>query len=289
MGDAAEIAARKEARARLEKYGRTIGSVDGTNRDELRSWIDKIEHAKEWTGTTDRDVLEMVGYLITGALAHHVRRFVKTNQGVTWIQVRDSITENFLDLHEGRMLRQQIEKIKQRAYEDPREFGLRFSDAVGQAYTTEQQAVDVVQERLVAQFINGLRNVAVRRQVYLGSPKTLSAAIEVASTIAGAFELADMERKEEPMEVGAMGFVTTKPVQPQLSEVAESITALGREETAVKQRLDALPATGAGRGRGRGWSSGGRGQPNGWAPGQDRPQPDHSNLTCYRCGQQGHI
>ena len=171
MGDAAEIAARKEARARLEKYGRTIGSVDGTNRDELRSWIDKIEHAKEWTGTTDRDVLEMVGYRITGALAHHVRRFVKTNQGVTWIQVRDSITENFLDLHEGRMLRQQIEKIKQRAYEDPREFGLRFSDAVGQAYTTEQQAVDVVQERLVAQFINGLRNVAVRRQVYLGSPK----------------------------------------------------------------------------------------------------------------------
>ena len=58
MGDAAEIAARKEARARLEKYGHTIGSVDETNRDE---------HAKEWTGTTDKDVLEMVGYLVSGA------------------------------------------------------------------------------------------------------------------------------------------------------------------------------------------------------------------------------
>ena len=192
------------------------------------------------------------------------------------------------------MLRQQVEKIKQSAYEDPREFGLHFSNAVGQAYTMTQQAVDVVQERLVAQFINGLRNVVVRHQVYLGSPKILAAAIEMTSTTAGAFQLADVERKGEPMDIGAIGFVTTKPVQPQLSEVAESITALRHELTAVKQRLDALPT--AEMGQGRGWPSGCRGQPNGRTPGWDRTCQttatwpaigvDHVQWNCEQQGQQ---
>ena len=187
------------------------------------------------------------------------------------------------------MLRQQIEKIKQRAYKDPREYGIQFNEAVQQAYTNEQQLVDVIQERLVALFKNGLRNEAVQRQVYLSSPKTISEAMTQAVTTAGAFELADQVRKEEPMEVGAMAFVTTKPLQPQLSEVAESMVALRHELTAVKQRLDALPAAGAGRGRGRGWTSGRRGQTNGRTLGRDRPPPDHSSLTCYLCRQQGHI
>ena len=99
--------------------------------------------------------------------------------------------------------------------------------------------------------------------MYLSSPKTISEAMTQVVTTAGAFELADQVRKEEPMEVGAMAFVTTKPLLPQVSEVAESMAALRHELTAIKQRLDALPAAGAGRGRGRGWTSGRRGQTNG--------------------------
>ena len=177
------------------------------------------------------------------------------------------------------MLRQQVEKIKQSAYENPREFGLHFSNAVGQAYTMTQQAVDVVQERLVAQFINGLRNVVVRHQVYLGSPKILAAAIEMTSTTAGAFQLADVERKGEPMDVGAIGFVTTKPVQPQLSEVAESITALRHELTAT-----AWCSTNSWNGTGTRLAIGML-RTTKWMNSRMGPYlPDHSNLTCYWCG-----
>ena len=281
-----DLAARKEARARLERYGKTIGTVDGTNRDELRQWIERVDHAREWTASGDRDLLEMVGYLITGSLASHVRRFVKAREGVTWAQVKTSITDTFLDLNEGRVLRQHVEKFNQRAFEDPREYGLRFDEAVQMAYTAEQQAVDVVQEHLVHLFIHGLRNKAVRQQVHLGSPKTLADAITLAITTAGAFELADEDRKEEPMEIGAMG--PARPIVPQLAEVQDSLAALRREMATLRERLDGSTYRGNGRGRGR--FGHGRGGQNNRPPGRPlRPPPDHSGITCYRCGQQGHI
>ena len=229
------LVARKEARARLELYGKTIVTVDGTNRDELRQWIERIDHAQEWKSSGDRDLLEMVGYLITGSLASHVWRFVKSHEGFTWAQVKISITETFLDLNEGRVLRQQVE-MNQRAFEDPREYGLRFDEAVQMEYTAEQQAVDMVQEHLVHLFIRGLRNKAVRQLVHLGSPKKLADAITLAITTAGTFELADQDRKEEPMEIGAVG--PARPVVPQLAEVHDSLEALRREMTML--RMDAI-------------------------------------------------
>ena len=230
----------------------------------------------------------MVAYLITSFLASHVQRFVKSREGVTWAQVKTSITDTFLDLNEGCVLRQQVEKMNQRAFEDPREYELRFDEAVQMAYTAEQHAVDVVQEHLVHLFIHGLRNKAVRQQVHLGSPKTLANAITLAITTAGAFELVDEDRKEEPMEIGAMG--PARPIVPQLAKVQDSLEALRREMATLRERLDGSTYRGNGPGRGRGRFGHGRGGQTNRPPGRPlRPPPDHSDITCYRCGQQGHI
>ena len=61
-----------------------IGNVNGSNRDEARAWLDKIDHAKEWTAASNAELLEMVGYLMSGPLANHIRCFVKENEAVTW-------------------------------------------------------------------------------------------------------------------------------------------------------------------------------------------------------------
>ena len=54
----ATLAACHEARTRLERYGRMIGNVDGSNRDEVRAWLDKIDQAKEWTTASDAELLD---------------------------------------------------------------------------------------------------------------------------------------------------------------------------------------------------------------------------------------
>ena len=71
------LAASQEVRKKLERYGRNIGTTDGTNREQLRAWLEGVEHALEWTGASDKEGLEMVGYLMAGSLAIFVRNHIK--------------------------------------------------------------------------------------------------------------------------------------------------------------------------------------------------------------------
>ena len=286
----ATLAARREARTRLERYGRMIGTVDGSNRDEVRAWLDKVDHAKEWTSASDAELLEMVGYLMAGPLANHVRRFVKDNApAVIWDQVKKSITETFLDQHEGRALRQQVERLKQKPFEDPREFGIRFLEAVQQAYTTDDLKLDAIQQALMDRFLRGLRNLAVRRQVYLSSPTTLKGAIDLATKTAGAFGLADEESsREEPMEIGAVGETTT---YPRGSEIMDCVTSLRKEIEKLRDEMKEPSMAGRGHGRppsaGPGRSSNWRGRGRGRGHGATGPRD--SPTLCYRCGEPGHF
>ena len=91
------LAAAREVRAKLEKYGRNIGTTDGTNREQLRAWLEGVDHAIQWTGASDREGLEMVGYLMKGSLAIHVRNFLQQQgQGVTWDSVKTEVRRAFL-------------------------------------------------------------------------------------------------------------------------------------------------------------------------------------------------
>ena len=98
---------------------------------------------------------------------------------------------------------------------------IRFHEVVEQTFTEENQTVDIIQERLTSQCINGLRNKAIRRHICLGLPKTLKDAMTLAITAAGAFEMADTERTEEPMEVGALE-MGPPPVAPSCGSAAVS-------------------------------------------------------------------
>ena len=130
----------EQERKRLEQHARYIESCDGSVREQVREWLDAITAAKRWTNTSNKSVIEMVGYLSKGALRTSIADYVEQNDpddGATWEGVRDHVSNSFLDEDEAQHLRKKAENIKQAPYQDSREYGLKYMNAINKAYTQE--------------------------------------------------------------------------------------------------------------------------------------------------------
>ena len=131
------LEATKEVRRRLEQHAKRIGVIDGSNREALREWLQNIDHAAAWTGANDGLLLEMVGYLATGGLAIQIRTYIAqlaAGQHASWGGVKAGIEEAFLNEDEREYLRARVEQLTQNPYEDSREYGRCYREAVGRAY-----------------------------------------------------------------------------------------------------------------------------------------------------------
>ena len=277
------LAASQEVRKKLERYGRNIGTTDGTNREQLRAWLEGVEHALEWTGASDKEGLEMVGYLMAGSLAIFVRNHIKESTGtVTWEEVRKAIKKAFLEEDEDEFLRDVVEKSFQRPFEDTREYGRRYREAVRKAYSTADVEVALVKERLIKTFVKGLLDSGVRMQVHLRKPSTLEEAITAANNTSRALSLAEVpQRQEEPMEMGALIPDTSQQLTMKLSEVAQSVKVLREEVSTLKGQLQdrkQQPQRAS-----RGDERGGLSQQDG------NRQQRGNNRKCFQCGKTGHF
>ena len=209
----------------MEQHARYIESCDGSVREQLREWLDAISAAQRWTGTGDNLVIEMVGYLSKGSLRTSIADYVDQQgqvvrgNGATWAGVRNHITANFLDEDEAEHMRRKADSVKQAPYQDSREYGLKYTNAINKAYTQAQLAVPLVLERVIDNFINGLRDKEVRTQVHLARPNTLQAAVTRANDVARALARGEVERVEEPMEIGALPQAATKKIAEHKNEL----------------------------------------------------------------------
>ena len=111
-GEQLNLNAAREVRQRLEQHSRNIGPCDRTNREQLRNWIEGVDHALQWTHASNREGLEMIGYLMTGSLAIHVRKYVGANAGAQWQNIKE-IKRAFLDENEDEFLWEKLETIAQ--------------------------------------------------------------------------------------------------------------------------------------------------------------------------------
>ena len=205
------LEATRELRRRLEQHAKSIGITDGANKAALREWLQGVDNAAAWTQANDTLLLEMVGYLSIGSLATLIRESLEamiqdpTGPPCGWQQVKEAIIASFLDEDEREYLRSKVDDIVQNPYEDSREYGRRYKEATRRAYEATELQLPLVMERLTRQFTQGLRDKAVRTQVFMQRPGTIDAAVEIANGAARAVGLAELsQRQEETMEVGAM-------------------------------------------------------------------------------------
>ena len=293
-----QVAQEREMRTRLERHARTIGVSDGTSRDGVRTWVEAIDNAKTWTGASDGLILDMVGYLAQGALANLILTHLEgAGQAQrTWDSVKAAITSGILSEDEAEWLRKRVSTMTQRPYEDSREYGRRFQEAVRKAYSQQELNMQVVRETVVGQFVNGLRDRSVRTQVYLSRPQDLVRAVDLANQAARAVSLAegmDPHRQEEPMEVAALPSTQAELRSGELVTLLKSMKGQLDGLQSEVAKLKSGSATRTTRGQQPGTSNQERGRQNpaqGVSQGRTSQEPqDNSNRRCFKCRQTGHF
>ena len=239
------LEATREIRRRLEQHAKKIGIADGSNRESLREWIRGVDTASVWTGATDSLVLEMVGYLASGSLATQILEYLQASapgDPATWDGAKAAIIRAFLNEDEREYLRSKAEKVTQYPYEDSREYGRRYREAVNRAYEPTDLQLPLIAERLTRQFVQGLRDKAVRTQVFLQRVATIDAAIEAANTAARAVGLAETDtRVEEPMEIGALPLPAKPESLAEWSEFRQLLKTIQGEMKSIRKALATPP------------------------------------------------
>ena len=188
----------------------------------------------------------MVGYLATGGLAIQIRTYIAqlaTGQHASWEVVKASVGEAFLNEDEREYLRARVEQLTQNPYEDSREYGQRYREAVGRAYDPADLQVPLVRDRLAKQYLHGLRDKVVRTQVFMQRPVGVDAAIEAANRTAHAVGLAEVGgRQEEPMEIGALPLHTPPmPTMQDLADIKQVLKTLQGEIKSLRKATEAPP------------------------------------------------
>ena len=106
----------RKVRKRLKQHARYIRSIDGTDRQQVREWLDSVTSAKAWTQADDALTLEMVGYLSKGDVAVTIRNLVEeaqaAGQNATWDAVKDRLTELYLDDDERGYRRELVDNLR---------------------------------------------------------------------------------------------------------------------------------------------------------------------------------
>ena len=242
------IMATKELRRRMERHGQHIGTADGTNKDSLKEWVDSIDRAIRYCQATDALTIELVGTLASGPLARVIATYLDTQPvgQQTWAGVKAEISRNYLNEEEKYQMRQKVEQMYQKPYEDVQTYGRNFKMAVARCYSDAELAQQMAQENLIKIFISGLRDEKVRHDVFAQRPVALDAAVTsagvAAHTVAVAGNPSRAEtRNIEPMDVNAMP-LPSKSSGPSSEKMDQLLQEVRSVQGQVKVLLSSLPA-----------------------------------------------
>ena len=93
-----QLQATAELRKNLKDFADSLGPVDGSNRDELRKWLQDIDNIRAWTNAPDALVIDLAGQKAHGplraALLAAKGQLQPPNR--TWPNVKTGVVEEFL-------------------------------------------------------------------------------------------------------------------------------------------------------------------------------------------------
>ena len=278
-----------DIKRQLREFLARLNTCDGTNRDNLRQWLDQVDSALQWVAGSGPYIPQVAVSRMTGSLARYINAWANPLQLAQkppdWATMKAEIKATFLENDEEEYLRDAVELVIQRPGEEVRNYALRFKTAVDRAYTATELGQELVLKDLIKVFARGLNNPKVRKEVHYVRPQTLEKAVTTANDAERAESLTDRQtrernggRFEEPMEIGALGDSaeigafgnsTTGTV---LSKLVNSVNDLAETVKCLKEGTQAKGNSGS-SGRGNG----------------ENQRKKNNDRKCYRCGQPGHI
>ena len=127
-------------RALIKDLVRQTSPCDGTPTSAVRNWIREIGLALNQVG--DGSIIEVVSKTVTGPLRFEIERFIartidadlRERHEVPWPALRDHVAAQFLNIDEAAALRDEVEKVRQSAYEPTVQYCRRFREVADAAY-----------------------------------------------------------------------------------------------------------------------------------------------------------
>lgn len=299
-------------RQKAQQQAQRVQHCDGSSTRKLREWFREIELTVPYSNKT----VLIASLTAEGPLRSQLEKYLSEQpqrDQVTWDALKQELQTQFLSQHEAERLRDEVEKVKQEAYETTAAYGRRFREAADLGYPAAQRNAD--QQRLMLRcYMRGLKNrELVGRLVQEARPADYLDAITAVAqyesdryNIHRALHGVDPTERtgEEAMEVnslreparGAAG--NNEAMTEALAKLQRQVAGLSREFTKLKAGgRDARP-TGAAASSSRPPGSQDRrrtgpARPQGGQKGTRKPSPfkftEDGRPICAHCDKPGHV
>lgn len=265
----------------------------GDSQSAIREWFDEIDLAVPILDDP-ASLIRVVTRTISGPLRKEVERFIRecgnhpdnpvAREAVAWNDIKSHVQTAFLSLDENAYLRDQIEEIRQSAYESPAAYNLRFRGLADAAYPRGTRNADQIRVLLRA-YARGLHCAQMaKRLVTTGRPTSLEDAMHLVLQYSSADdEFNRLGRKEEPMEIGVIGRHVSSKTVSDVPKAVDDMNAIMDKMSCQMERLFTriakLECQSAREQREK--KSGRKTKPSSWTE-DGRP-------VCYECGNPGHF
>ena len=285
LGLAQQEAERREQLAMRELVKDLIkqtGTCDGTTTSGVRTWMREVTLALNQVGPAF--IIHVASRSCAGPLRYELERFIENvmltthveRAAINWADLRTHIAGQFLEIDEKASLRDDLERIKQSAYEPTSQYARRFREACDVAYVPALRNPD--QERvLLRTFARGLTsdNLA-RKLIEQANPANIEDAISAVTRYCERSEAySRLGREELPMEIS----VATPIAPPEDRPLIKMIDSLSSTVDRLSTKIAKLEAGGRGH-----YKDNGRNANHNRDSRDDRPRP----FKCYNCGKPGH-
>ena len=219
-----------------------VRKFDGEGHESFRQWVADLERAKLIIGADDAKMRQIALHTTQGSAADFILRKQKDDPRIQWANLLSALKERYSDLSDSQYAKQRLHKLKQLQFESVQNFGERILSLAQEAYPNTNMQDEMLQSTLVGVFMDGVQNDFLARKLIKTRPRTLEAAIKVATDEQMAdrqFLLRRSDRVEEDMEVDLLNSDQSNASKNTLTEkinsLAEDLAKLTKIVTSQKR------------------------------------------------------
>ena len=238
-------------REQIRDLIRQTHTCDGSSTSAVRNWIREVTLAFNQVGAAS--IIEIASKTVSGPLRFELQRFIErtiaANQigrdAIPWPDLRDHLASNFLNIDETAPLRDELDKVRQSAYEPTQQFVRRFQDISDICYPSGLRNPDQ-ESVLIRTFARGLTYDSLAQQlIEQAAPTSLDEAITATIRFCERNDAyGRLGRHESPMEIGAANVSsckTTEPLVTMVDSLACTVEKLATKLAKIEARHDPRP------------------------------------------------
>ena len=177
-----------------------------TGKESLREWLEEIEKCKKLHDLTDEGTGQLVWAKTKGTVSRLVGRKLDENANLPWKTLKEILEKEYGDTVDRQQAFTKLTRLRQGRTETMASYIERTYYMADQAYGPEWKTNDVLEEQLIAFFMEGLRDCNLKRVIYKKDIKDIDEAMSIAkadelSKKRFPVESGSSEQRGEPMEI----------------------------------------------------------------------------------------